>query len=42
MNKEYFKNVFEAVDKKKDLIFNAERHIWRKPETGYRDWKTSA
>jgi amidohydrolase len=42
MNKEYFKNVFEAVDKKKDLIFNAERHIWRNPETGYREWKTSA
>lgn len=32
----------EAVDKHKDLILEAERHIWKTPETGYREVKTTA
>ncbi len=42
MANEYFSRVFSAVDKHRDLIFGAERHIWKNPETGYREWKTSA
>jgi len=37
-----FSRVFSAVDKHKDLILNAERHIWKNPEVGYKEWKTSA
>jgi len=29
-------------DKNKDLMLAAERHIWKNPETGYREWKTHA
>ncbi len=31
----------KAVEKHRDLILEAERHIWRNPETGYREVKTS-
>ena len=31
-----------AVDKYRDLILEAERHIWANPETGYKEYKTSA
>lgn len=30
----------EAVENKRSLILEAERHIWENPETGYREWKT--
>ena len=30
-----------AVEKHRDLILEAERHIWKNPETGYREVKTS-
>jgi amidohydrolase len=42
MNNEHFKNLFEAVDKNRDLVFAAERYIWQNPETGYKEWKTSS
>jgi amidohydrolase len=42
MNNEHFKLLFEAADKNRDLVFTAERFIWQHPETGYREWKTSA
>lgn len=31
-----------AVEKHADLIEQAARHIWKHPEPGYREWKTSA
>lgn len=31
-----------AVEKYTDLILEAERYIWRNPETGYKEFKTSA
>lgn len=33
--------MLNAVDKYRDLILEAERYIWRHPETGYREEKTS-
>jgi metal-dependent amidase/aminoacylase/carboxypeptidase family protein len=35
------KKLISAVDKYRQLIFEAERHIWNNPETGYREIKTS-
>ena len=32
--------IFEAIEQHKDKILAAERHIWKNPETGYREWKT--
>jgi len=34
--------LFSAVDKQRELILEAERHIWENPESGYREWKTHA
>ena len=34
--------VLQAVEAYKDTILAAERHIWKNPETGYREWKTHA
>ncbi|HHW31045.1 MAG TPA: amidohydrolase [Clostridiaceae bacterium] len=42
MSNEYFKHLFEASDKHRDMVLAAERFIWQNPETGYREWKTSA
>ena len=36
------KNLTAAVEKHKDLILEAERYIWKNPETGYKEVKTSA
>ena len=33
--------LINAVDKHRQMIFDAERHIWKHPETGYREVKTS-
>ncbi len=33
--------LINAVDKHRELIFQAERHIWAHPETGYREVNTS-
>ncbi len=32
----------KAVEKHKQMILDAERHIWNNPETGFREWKTHA
>ncbi|MCR4683034.1 MAG: amidohydrolase [Clostridiales bacterium] len=32
--------LYSAVDARRELILEAERHIWKNPETGYREWKT--
>jgi len=34
--------LFQSVENYKDTILAAERHIWKHPETGYREWKTHA
>ncbi len=36
------KKIASAVDKHRDLILAAERYIWQHPETGYKEFKTSA
>ena len=36
------KNIDRAVEKYRDLILEAERYIWDNPETGYKEYKTSA
>lgn len=41
MEKQY-ELLFDAVDAYQDNILAAERHIWKNPETGYREWKTHA
>ena len=33
--------ISHAVDKHRELILSAERYIWKNPETGYREVKTS-
>lgn len=35
------KNIIKAVDKHRDMILEAERYIWKNPETGYREVNTS-
>lgn len=34
--------VHESVNKCRDLILATERYIWEHPETGYREWQSSA
>ncbi len=34
--------LIERIDRAKGEILAAERHIWKNPETGYREWKTHA
>lgn len=34
--------IHSAVDKNEQLILDAERYIWHNPETGYKEFKTSA
>ncbi|MBR7165338.1 MAG: amidohydrolase, partial [Clostridia bacterium] len=41
MEKQY-QLVFDAVEAKKQTILDAERYIWKNPETGFREWKTHA
>ncbi|MBR2353825.1 MAG: amidohydrolase [Clostridia bacterium] len=36
------KNLIQAVEAHKNLILEAERYIWKNPETGYKEYKTSA
>lgn len=31
-----------AVEKHKQLILDTERYIWENPETGYKEFKTTA
>ncbi len=39
--KEQVSLLFSAADRCKDLMFAAERHIWKNPETGFREWNTT-
>ena len=34
--------IINAVEKHRELILEAERYIWKNPETGYKEFKTSA
>ena len=34
--------ISQIVDQYRDLILAAERDIWKTPETGYKEFKTSA
>lgn len=34
--------LLQAVEQHKDTILAVERHIWKNPETGYREWNTHA
>jgi len=34
--------LLNAVEKHRDLIFNAEAWLWKHPETGFREWKSHA
>ncbi len=34
--------LMDMVDRQKELIYEAEDTIWRNPEPGFREWKTSA
>ena len=36
------KDIIAAVDKYRKLILDAERYIWAHPETGYKEYNTSA
>ena len=36
------KDLITAVEKHSQLILDTERFIWQHPETGYKEWKTSA
>ncbi len=40
--KEQFQVLFDAVEQNKEMILAAERHIWKNPETGFKEWKTHA
>ncbi|MBQ5362089.1 MAG: amidohydrolase, partial [Clostridia bacterium] len=35
-------DIINAVEKYRKLILDAERYIWQHPETGYKEYKTSA
>jgi len=37
-----YENIKKTVEDAKEMILSAERHIWKNPETGYKEWKTSA
>ena len=34
--------LLKLVEKYESLIYETADHIWKHPETGYREWKTSA
>ena len=36
------KAIIAAVEKNKKLILETERYIWNNPETGYKEFKTTA
>ncbi len=34
-------NLLNAVDKYEKLILDSERYLWKNPETGYKEFKSS-
>ncbi|HHY83458.1 MAG TPA: amidohydrolase [Clostridiales bacterium] len=37
-----YENLLNSVEKHRKLILSAEKYIWKHPELGYKEWKTSA
>ncbi len=37
-----YQKYFDEIEKNKQAILDAERHIWKNPESGFREWKTHA
>lgn len=35
-----YEKLFDAVNEGRQIILDAERHIWRNPEPGFREWET--
>lgn len=35
-------NLLQAVERNRNIILDTERYIWERPETGYKEYKTSA
>ena len=35
------KDIIQVVEKNRQLILDAERYIWKNPETGFKEFKTS-
>lgn len=40
--KSHIDRLFQVVENHKSRILSAERHMWKNPETGFREWKTHA
>ncbi len=36
-----YEKITKAVDKHSKMILDSERHIWKNPETGFKEWNTS-
>ena len=36
------KDFLKIVDDYKDLILDAEKYLWKNPESGYKEFKTNA
>ena len=37
-----YKTIVEAIEQNKQIILDAERHIWKHPESGFKEWNTHA
>lgn len=37
----YIQKLIAAVDKHKDMIYDAGEFMWNNPETGFREWKAT-
>ena len=41
MDKRFLEKIVAGVEENRELILEVERHIWKNPEIGYKEWKTS-
>lgn len=39
---ELYRSIFDAIERNRQIILDAERYIWHNPELGWREWKTHA
>ena len=39
---ENLNKLFTAIEKHRDLMWDAEKYIWEHPETGFKEWLTHA
>ena len=35
-----YEKLFDSIENSKQIVLDAERHIWRNPEPGFREWET--